>query len=144
MSICLEINKCLKVERILDQDLAGDWQYAEGITATCTACEEKVETSKQEQLREKLNIYLNRAYWVGVYAPKLIADAGPIREQKIKEFLDYIFRDMASLGFGHTDDGEMPDPDPHGYEGESEAIGATMEAAYKAGFAHFVPLKEEK
>ena len=28
----------------------------------------------------------------------------------------------------------MPDPDPHGYEGESEAISATKEAAYKAGW----------
>ena len=31
-------------------------------------------------------------------------------------------------------EGEIPDPDPHGYEGEFEAICSTKEAAYKAGW----------
>ena len=41
MENCSELNHCYKVQIVLDKDLAGDWQYAEGIRAVCSKCSEK-------------------------------------------------------------------------------------------------------
>jgi hypothetical protein len=38
---CKKLDTCSKIERVMDQDLAGDWQYAECIKETCKRCDDK-------------------------------------------------------------------------------------------------------
>ena len=38
---CPKLDTCTKILRVLDQDLAGDWQYAKCIEETCVKCNER-------------------------------------------------------------------------------------------------------
>jgi hypothetical protein len=39
-NLCRKLDTCSKVIAVLDQDLAGDWQYADCIKKTCKGCKE--------------------------------------------------------------------------------------------------------